>query len=184
MMYDNIKEESFKVFSELVEKSKLNKGDLLVIGCSTSEIIGDKIGTNSHIDAAKALFDGFYPMLLEKGIFVATQCCEHLGRALCVEREFALAHNLTIVNVIPQTKAGGSLSTTAYNTFKDPVMVEHIKADAGIDIGGTLIGMHLKEVAVPLRLSVSKIGCANIICARTRPKFVGGERAVYDSNLM
>ena len=183
-MYENIKAESRQVFTELIEKAKLNKGDLLVIGCSTSEILGDKIGTNSHIDAAKALFEGFYPIVKEKEIYIAAQCCEHLGRALCVERQYADRHNIPIVNVIPQPKAGGSLATTAYNTFDNPAMVEHIKADAGIDIGGTLIGMHLKEVAVPLRLSLSKIGCANIICARTRPKFVGGERAVYDKSLM
>ena len=107
-----------------------------------------------------------------------------LSRALVVEKEYADRYMIPIVNVIPQPKAGGSLATTAYNTFKEPVMVEHIKADAGMDIGGTLIGMHLKEVAVPLRLSVKKIGEANIICARTRPKFVGGERAVYNKDLM
>lgn len=183
-MYENIKQQSKQVFLELIEKAKLKKGDLIVIGCSTSEIIGDTIGTNSHIDAAKALFDGFYPVLKEQGVYVACQCCEHLGRALCVEREYADKYMIPVVNVIPQPKAGGSLATTAYKTFENSAMVEHIKADAGIDIGGTLIGMHLKEVAVPVRLSLSKIGEANILCARTRPKFVGGERAVYDENLM
>ncbi len=184
VLYEDIKEESKKVFTELIEKSNLKKGDLLVIGCSTSEIIGSIIGSNSQIDVAEALFESFYPIMKEKGIYIAAQCCEHLGRVLCIEREYAEKHLIPIVNVIPQPKAGGSLATTAYKTFKDPVMVEHIKADAGIDIGGTLIGMNLKEVAVPLRLSVTKIGCANIICARTRPKFVGGERAVYDKTLM
>lgn len=182
-MYENITQDAYAVFSEFIEKAKLSSGDLLVVGCSTSEMIGDKIGTNSHVDAAKALFQGFYPLIKEKGIFLAAQCCEHLGRALCIEKEYALAHGLEIVNVIPQPKAGGSLATTAYQTLESPVMVEHIKADAGIDIGGTLIGMHLKEVAVPLRLSLKKIGCAPIICARTRPKFVGGCRAVYDESL-
>ena len=184
VLYEDIKEESKKVFTELIEKSNLKKGDLLVIGCSTSEIIGSIIGSNSQIDVAEALFESFYPIMKEKGIYIAAQCCEHLGRVLCIEREYAEKLLIPIVNVIPQPKAGGSLATTAYKTFKDPVMVEHIKADAGIDIGGTLIGMNLKEVAVPLRLSVTKIGCANIICARTRPKFVGGERAVYDKTLM
>ncbi len=183
-MYSNITDDSRRAFSELIERAKLKKGDLLVIGCSTSEMIGDKIGTNSHIDAAAALFEGFYPLVKERGIFIAAQCCEHLGRALCVEREYAVSHNLETVNVIPQPKAGGSLAVTAYKTFDSPVMVEHVKAQAGIDIGGTLIGMHLKEVAVPLRLSVSKIGSAGIICARTRPKFVGGSRAIYDESLM
>lgn len=183
-MYENITEDSRLAFSELIEKARLNKGDIIVIGCSTSEMIGDKIGSNSHIDAARALFEGFYPLVTQKGIFIAAQCCEHLGRALCVERKYAEKYNIPVVNVIPQPKAGGSLAATAYNTFASPVMVEHITADAGIDIGGTLIGMHLKEVAVPLRLSVSKIGSADIICARTRPKFVGGSRAVYDDNLL
>lgn len=183
-MYDNIKENSRIVFAELIDKAKLRAGDLLVIGCSTSEMIGDRIGTNSHMEAAASLFEGFYSAVQEKGIYIAAQCCEHLGRALCVEQAYAKKHAIPIVNVIPQPKAGGSLATTAYHTFKNPVMVEHVRADAGIDIGGTLIGMHLKEVAVPLRLSMSKIGEANIICARTRPKFVGGERAVYDRELM
>lgn len=183
-MYENIRENSRIVFAELIEKAKLQAGDLLVVGCSTSEMLGDRIGTNSHMDAAASLFEGFYPILREKGIFLAAQCCEHLGRALCMEQTYAKNHGIPVVNVIPQPKAGGSLATTAYRTFEKPVMVEHIQADAGIDIGGTLIGMHLKEVAVPLRLSVSKIGEANIICARTRPKFVGGERAVYDRELM
>lgn len=183
-MYENIKDAAKIAFSELIDSAKLVKGNIIVVGCSTSEMIGDKIGTNSHIDAAQALFDGMYEEIISKGIFLAAQCCEHLGRAIVVEKEYADKYMIPIVNVIPQPKAGGSLATTAYKTFKEPVMVEHIKADAGIDIGGTLIGMHLKEVAVPLRLSVKKIGEANIICARTRPKFVGGERAVYNKDLM
>lgn len=183
-MYKELQQQIQTAFKELVEKAKLKKGDIIVMGCSTSEVVGSQIGTNSQFDCAKMLYEGFYPYLKEQGIFLAAQCCEHLGRALVVEREYAEKHNLTIVNAIPQPKAGGSSATTAYKTFDDPVLVEHIKADAGIDIGGTLIGMHLKEVAVPLRLSVKKIGNANIICARTRPKFVGGERAVYDENLM
>ena len=183
-MYNEIQNQVLTAFKELVEKAKLKEGDIIVLGCSTSEVVGSRIGTNSKFDCAKMLYDSFYPYLTDYGIFLAAQCCEHLGRALVVEREYAQKHNLTIVNAIPQPKAGGSSATTAYKVFKDPVLVEHIKADAGIDIGGTLIGMHLKEVAVPLRLSVKKIGYANVICARTRPKFVGGERAVYDENLM
>lgn len=183
-MYEEIKNQGLTAFKELCESAGLKRGDLIVLGCSTSEIIGSKIGTNSQFDCAAALYEGFYPYLKSEGIFLAAQCCEHLGRALVVEREYAISHNLEIVNAVPQPKAGGSSATQAYKVFDDPVLVEEVKADAGIDIGGTLIGMHLKRVAVPVRLSINKIGEANILCARTRPKFVGGERAVYDSNLM
>nr|MCR5652791.1 TIGR01440 family protein [Ruminococcus sp.] len=179
-MYKEIQEKILTAFKELVEMAKLKKGDLIVFGCSTSEVTGSRIGTNSQIDCAKMLYDSFYPFLKESGIFLAAQCCEHLERALVVEREYAEKHNLTIVNAIPQPKAGGSSATTAYKLFDNPVLVARVQADAGIDVGGTLIGMHLKEVAVPLRLSVHKVGFARIMCARTRPRFVGGARAVYD----
>lgn len=178
----NIKNQVKSAISELIEVAKLKKGDTLVIGCSTSEVIGSKIGSNSSPDTANELFDGIYEIACDKGIFVAVQCCEHLNR--CIITEKAAVPNSDYVNVIPQPKAGGSLATAAYRTFENPVAVEKIKADAGLDIGGTLIGMHLKEVAVPVRLSLSKIGEANIIAARTRPKFIGGVRAVYNEDLL
>lgn len=177
-----LKNDCYRIFSELIEKAKLKRGDILVVGCSTSEVCGCKIGTNSNVDVAKELFDGMYKATGENGVYLAVQCCEHLNRAVVVEKSAVPLSER--VNVIPQKKAGGSLATTAYGAFKEPVVVEEIKADAGIDIGGTLIGMHLKKVAVPLRLSVSVLGEANIICARTRPKFIGGVRAVYDENLL
>lgn len=183
-MINKITLDSKAVFSELVEVANLQHGSVLVIGCSTSEIIGDTIGTHSSMDIAKALYDGMYDMLKNKGIYIAVQCCEHLNRALVIERELASKLNLEIVNAIPQPKAGGSSATTAYGLMTDPVLVEHIKADAGIDIGGTLIGMHLKETAVPLRLKHKKIGEAYIASARTRPKFIGGERAIYNKELL
>lgn len=183
-MYKDIQKQILTVFTELEQKAGLKSGSIIVLGFSTSEVCGAVIGTDSQLDCAKALYESFYPYLKSRGIFLAAQCCEHLGRALVVEREYAQAHNLDPVNAVPQPKAGGSSAATAYKTFDDPVLVEHIRADAGVDIGGTLIGMHLKEVAVPVRLSLSKVGFANIICARTRPKFIGGERAVYDKNLM
>lgn len=179
-MLEKIKSDANAVFSEIIESASLKANDVLVIGCSTSEIIGDTIGTHSSIDAAKALYDGFYDMLKEKGIYIAVQCCEHLNRALVVERELANKLNLEIVSVVPQPKAGGSSATTAYGLMNDPVLVEHIKADAGVDIGFTLIGMHLKGVAVPLRLNNKYIGKAQIVSAYTRPKYIGGCRAVYD----
>lgn len=182
MDYTRIKEQSLKVINELIEKANLKQGDLLVIGCSSSEIMGETIGHGSTLEAAQAVFGAIYPILEEKGIYLAAQCCEHLNRALIMEKEAAEKRGYEVVNVMPQPKAGGSFATTAYENFKNPVAVEHIKADAGLDIGLTLIGMHLKDVAVPLRLSENKIGEALITAARTRPKFIGGVRAHYDEN--
>ena len=180
---DKIREEARQVITELAEKAGLKAGDLLVIGCSSSEMIGSQIGKNSSLEAAEAAFSGIWPVLQEKGILLAVQCCEHLNRALVMEESTARKFGYEIVNVVPQPKAGGSFATTAWKTFSHPVATEHIRADAGLDIGGTLIGMHLKEVAVPLRLSRDTIGKARILCARTRPKFIGGCRAVYDESL-
>ena len=168
------------VITELIEKAKLKKGDIVVIGCSTSEIVGSKIGTNSSPDTAKVVFEAIYEVIQEKGLYLAAQCCEHLNRAIVVERQ-AVPFAET-VNVIPQPKAGGSFATQAYQHFKDPVIVEEIKADAGLDVGSTLIGMHLKKVAVPLRLENRTIGEATVVAARTRPKLIGGARAVYDES--
>lgn len=178
----DIKAQTALAVSELCTAAKLKKGDILVVGCSTSEVVGSKIGTNSDPDTAKEIFDGIMSVIKPLGIYLAVQCCEHLNRAIVTEK-CAVPYAET-VNVVPQKKAGGSLATVAYANFENPVVTEEIKANAGIDIGGTLIGMHLKKVAVPVRLSVSKIGEANIICARTRPKFIGGCRAVYDENLL
>ena len=169
---------------KLLDAAKLEKGDLLVVGCSSSEIVGGTIGQNSDLDAAKAVFDGIYPVLKERGFYLAAQCCEHLNRAIIIEKEAARAYGLQQVNVVPQKKAGGSFATQAWAAFEQPCAVEHISAAAGIDIGGTLIGMHLREVAVPVRTGVDRIGQANVTYARTRLKFVGGERAVYAPELM
>lgn len=156
---------------ELLEAAKLQEGDLFVVGCSSSEIVGGRIGHASSLETAQAVF---------RGIYLAAQCCEHLNRALIVERACARQYGLDPVSVHPQPKAGGSFATTAWDSFADPVAVEHIRAHAGMDIGGTLIGMHLRDVAVPVRLSLDHIGQAILLCARTRPKFIGGSRAVYD----
>ena len=174
--------QSRKAAEELIELAHLKAGDIAVIGCSTSEVLGSKLGTNSSPDTAKVLFESIYEVFCKNGIYLAAQCCEHLNRAIIVEREAMPFADM--VNVVPQPKAGGSFATQAYAHFKNPIAVEEIKADAGIDIGATLIGMHLKKVAVPVRLSVKYIGEAPVTAARTRPKFIGGERAVYDKNLM
>lgn len=182
-MLNNIKSQTQKAITELIKTSGIKDGDLLVIGCSSSEIVGGVIGKASSIDAAKAVFEGIYPILKEKGIYLAAQCCEHLNRAIIIEQAVAEKFGYEIVNVMPQQKAGGSFATTVWQNMAHPVAVEHIKAHAGLDIGNTLIGMHLKEVAVPVRLSINKIGEAPIVCARTRPKFIGGERAHYQEEL-
>lgn len=167
--------------TELCVKANLKPGDIMVIGCSSSEVAGGVIGHDSSLETAEAVFKGIYEALTDCGVFLAAQCCEHLNRAIIVERD--AVPNAEIVNVVPQPKAGGSFATTAYNTFKNPVALEEIKADAGLDIGGTLIGMHLKRVAVPVRLSIDRIGSAILLAARTRPKYIGGERAHYDDKL-
>ena len=176
-------EQAKQATQELLAAVKLQEGDLLVVGCSSSEITGSKIGTDSRPETAEEVFSGIYGILKEKGIFLAAQCCEHLNRSLVVEEAYAKAHDLEIVNAVPQPKAGGSFATAAYKGFQRPCLVETVRADAGLDIGGTLIGMHLKRVAVPVRLSVKTIGEAILIAARTRPKYVGGARAVYDERL-
>lgn len=180
----NITLQTKAAVEELIVKANLKAGDLLVVGCSSSEIIGSEIGHGSSLEAAEAVFEGIYPVLKEKGIYLAAQCCEHLNRAIILEREYAVSHGIEIVNVVPQPKAGGSFATTCYKNFVSAVATEYIKADAGMDIGLTLIGMHLKAVVVPVRLSIDKIGCANVVFARTRPRCIGGIRAVYDDNLM
>lgn len=168
--------------SELCDVAKLKRGDILVVGCSTSEVVGSRIGTNSDPDTAEEIYKGIMSVLEPRGIYLAVQCCEHLNRAIVTEKD--AVPNGEYVNVIPQKKAGGSLATVAYHGFRNPCVLEEIKADAGIDIGGTLIGMHLKKVAVPVRISINKIGEASILCARTRPKFIGGERAIYNKDLL
>lgn len=177
--FQNIKKTAAKAVTELIEAAHLKKGDILVVGCSSSEIKGERIGKGSDMNAAEAVYQGIKPILDEKGIFLAAQGCEHINRAIITERA-ALGPLDEVVNVVPQLHAGGSFTVTVYNNAKDPVALERIQADAGMDIGDTLIGMHLKPVAVPVRLSMKEIGCAHLTCARTRPKFIGGERAKYD----
>ena len=172
-----VKEEAANAARQLAEVARLHKGQIVVVGCSTSEVVGHNVGSWSTPEVANAIFEGLNSVFASRGVYIAAQCCEHLNRALIVEHE--AVPNGEIVNVMPQPKAGSSFATAAYHSFRHPVALEEIKADAGLDIGGTLIGMHLKEVAVPVRLSIRQIGEASILCARTRPPFIGGSRAVY-----
>lgn len=187
MDFEVITEQSRQAVNEIIEKAKLKEGALFIIGCSSSEVLGSQIGTATNMDSAKAIYDGIIPILKEHGIMAAAQCCEHLNRALVVERTTMERFGFEQVNAIPQPNhAGGAFATECYDRFENPVLVESVnaKGDAGIDIGGTMIGMHIRSVVVPLRISLRKIGEAPIICARRRPKYVGGSRAIYDENLM
>jgi uncharacterized protein (TIGR01440 family) len=175
-----IKTQAAQAVGELIEAANLQKGQILVVGCSTSEVVGARIGKASVPPAAAALLGAMLPILQERGIYLAAQCCEHLNRALIIEAECAERYGLETVNVRPVPKAGGAFATAVYDSLKAPVAVENIRAHAGLDIGGTLIGMHLRAVAVPVRLSLAAIGEASILCARTRPKYVGGPRAQYE----
>lgn len=168
-----------KATEELLEAAHLETGDVFVVGCSSSEIRGGRIGHDSSMEVAAAVLAGVLPPLQEQGVYLAAQCCEHLNRSIVIEREAAKKYGCQIVAAVPQPHAGGSWATNCWRTFKDPVLVEEVKAAAGMDIGGTLIGMHLRRVAVPVRLSMDHIGEAILLCARTRPPFIGGSRAVY-----
>ena len=178
-MLETIRKEAAKAAEELLMAANLEKEEILVVGCSTSEVAGEKIGTFSNQDLGVVIFEEIYQAAPRPGVYLAAQCCEHLNRALILEKEAAKKYGLEIVNVIPQLKAGGAFATAAYARMKEAVAVEHIQAHAGIDIGDTLIGMHLRSVAVPVRISVKKLGEANLVCARTRAKYIGGERAIY-----
>lgn len=182
-MFEELTQQAKTAVLEIIEQAKIGKESIFVVGCSSSTVKGENYGKASSMEIAQAIFDGIYPELKSRGIFLAAQCCEHLNRAIITEREATEKLREPEVNVVPQPKAGGSFATITYNTLENPVAVEHIKADAGIDIGGVLIGMHLKEVAVPLVISVKNIGKAHITSARTRPKFIGGERAHYNDDM-
>ena len=182
MELESIRQSIVNATEELCDTAKLAPGQILVVGCSTSEVCGSKIGTDSVPEVGRLLVDAILAVLKPRGIYLAAQCCEHLNRAIIIERD--AVRNCEIVNAVPAPKAGGSFATAAYTAFSDPVAVEEIKADAGLDIGNTLIGMHLKKVAVPVRLSVKVIGAAPLVAARTRPKFIGGVRAVYNEDLL
>lgn len=172
-------EETRRIAEELLEAAKLDKKDILVAGCSSSEIASHRIGTFSSGEIGRAVFQTLYDIAGSHGIYLAAQCCEHLNRALVLEEEAARHYRLPIVNAVPQLKAGGAFAAAAYQRFEWPRVVESVQAQAGIDIGDTLIGMHLVPVAVPVRTSITSIGKAHVVCARTRPKYIGGERTHY-----
>lgn len=187
LQLSQIRKQAQRAVAELCDAAHLRPGALFVVGCSSSEVLGERIGTHTSMDVAGALYEGIASELKERGVFLAAQCCEHLNRALVVERTVLERYDLEQVNAIPQPNhAGGAFASVTWNRMADPVLVESLsaRADAGIDIGGTLIGMHIHPVVVPVRISIDRIGEASILCARRRPKYVGGQRAIYDEALL
>ena len=182
-MFEKEIEDAKRVVKEFLSQVRLKKGNLVVIGCSTSEIAAHSIGSYSNAELGEAVFVALYEEFKNAGLSVAAQCCEHLNRALIMEEADAERFGYEVVNVVPWPKAGGSFSTAAWKHMKNAVAVERICAHAGIDIGDTLIGMHLKPVVVPVRIEHPAIGNAHVVCARTRAKYVGGERAHYRKDL-
>jgi uncharacterized protein (TIGR01440 family) len=183
-MYEELKKTAALAAQEIMEIGKLKEEEILLVGCSSSEVVGKKIGSDSNEDVAAALFSGIWEETKKANVYLVAQCCEHLNRALIMEAAAAKAYGLAHVNVVPQKKAGGSFATAAYAAFSHPVAVEEMHcAKAGLDIGDTLIGMHMDKVCVPVRISIKKLGEANLVACRVRPKFIGGERAKYDPEL-
>jgi uncharacterized protein (TIGR01440 family) len=169
-----------RVLEELIQAGRLKPGSLIVIGASTSEMRGQRIGTAGAEDCARAIVEAAMAVKESHGVDFAFQCCEHLNRALVVERSVLERKQLEEVTVVPVPEAGGSMAAYAFRHLADPAVAETVLADAGVDVGGTLIGMHLRRVAVPFRPSVSRIGEAQVIAAYTRPKLIGGARAKYE----
>ncbi len=178
---EEIKKAVARAVSEVLDASGIGSGEIFILGCSTSEVIGEKIGKASVYEVGEAIISAALSVLTPRGIYLAVGCCEHLNRAVVLPREAAEKYGFECVSVIPAPKAGGSAATAAYRLLENPTVVEFARCHAGMDIGDTFIGMHLAHVAVPVRISVSKIGEAHLTCARTRPKFIGGSRAIYDS---
>ncbi|MCT1402519.1 TIGR01440 family protein [Paenibacillus sp. p3-SID867] len=175
----SLNEQTARIVRELAKVAVLGPGKVLVIGASTSEVVGRRIGTGGALETAQQLLQGIAEAQTEFGFAVAYQCCEHLNRALVMERELLERLGLTEVAAVPIPGAGGSMASAAYRSMKEPCLAESIEAHAGVDIGETLIGMHLRRVAVPFRPTERYIGEARVTAAYTRPKLIGGERAVY-----
>lgn len=169
------------MLEEFQDKARFSKNELIVCGCSTSEVLGNIIGSTSNSDVANKILDALLSWGEKHSVYIAIQGCEHINRALVVEREVAQQLNLQEVNVKPVKEAGGALSEAAMEKYKDSVVVEDLqhKASGGIDIGDTFIGMHLHPVVVPVRISKNELGKAHITFARTRLKLIGGSRAKY-----
>ena len=174
-----IAKQTEQILTDLLNAHPMVKGSVFVVGCSSSEVAGGRIGKDSSAEIGQTIFATAHRILSERGVYLACQCCEHLNRALVVEAECAERYGYEPVSVVPWLHGGGSFATAAYGGFSQAVVVEHVKASAGLDIGDTLIGMHLKDVAVPVHPTPNQIGAAHVVAAFCRPKLIGGERARY-----
>jgi uncharacterized protein (TIGR01440 family) len=181
MEKETLQKELTVIVNDVLKAAKLKKGNVFVLGCTTSEIVGGQIGKNSSQEVGQWVIETMKSILDSLGIYLGVQGCEHINRALVVEREVAEAKGWEIVSVKPALHAGGACSVAAFEQFADPVEVEHILAQAGVDIGDTSIGMHVKHVQVPVRPSVKELGGAHVTALRSRPKYIGGPRAMYES---
>ncbi|WP_156291991.1 TIGR01440 family protein [Oceanobacillus salinisoli] len=181
---EDVKQNIDELMEEWLQSGHLRQGDIFVIGCSTSEIAGKRIGTSGSEEIAGIIFQAMNKLRDKAGVRLAFQCCEHLNRALVVERETVREQHLEEVSVVPVPKAGGSMASYAYKHMHDPAVVEFITAQAGVDIGETMIGMHIQHVAVPLRLKQRFVGDARVTAAYSRPKLIGGARANYENTRM
>ncbi|MDO5416813.1 MAG: TIGR01440 family protein [Lachnospiraceae bacterium] len=181
---EEIGNQTRQVIREFLETARMKEGQILVVGCSSSEIESSRIGSFSNREIGQRVYQVLAAECRANGLYLAAQCCEHLNRALILEEEAAERYGYEPVNVVPQLKAGGSFATAAYEGMEHPTAVEWVEAHGGIDIGDTLIGMHLRPVAVPVRIPTKQIGGAHVVCARVRPKFIGGVRAGYDQSRM
>ncbi|MFD2680815.1 TIGR01440 family protein [Bacillus seohaeanensis] len=180
MEIGQVKEQLRSILADFEQQVSMKRGSIFVVGCSTSEVMGQRIGTAGTIEVAEMIFRELKEFANRQQVSLAFQSCEHINRAIVLEREVAERKGLDEVTVVPVRKAGGAMATQAYHSFEDPVIVEYIKADAGIDIGDTFIGMHLKHVVVPVRVTQNNLGKAHVTLATTRPKLIGGNRAVYE----
>lgn len=176
---DGLRADTRRLLADFMAECAPRPGSLMVVGCSTSEVLGGRIGKNGSARLGEVIAAEVLAAARAQGIHAAAQCCEHLNRALVIERAEAERCGLTIVSAVPKPHAGGSFGAAFYRLLDDPVLVETITADCGIDIGQTLIGMHLRRVAVPIRLPEATLGSAIVTAARTRPPLIGGERAQY-----
>ena len=179
MDLDMIERQTRQAMEELVKELDYPPDSIFLLGCSTSEISGKRIGKASNREIGEVVVGVVSELISEKGLALAVQSCEHINRAIVIEREVALKNNYEIVNVVPADHAGGACAISAYGNMKDPAVIEFVHAVAGIDIGDTFIGMHINHVAVPVRLSVKEIGFAHVTAAKSRPKLIGGARAQH-----
>lgn len=174
-----IESQTEKAMKELLEALDYPPGSIFLLGCSSSEICGERIGKAPNLEVGETVVSVVSKLIGEKGFALAVQCCEHLNRAIVIEKEIARKHSLELVNVVPAKQAGGACAIAAYKRMEDPAVVERVTAAAGIDIGDTFIGMHIEHVVVPVRLGVKEIGMAHVTAAKSRLKLIGGERAQY-----